>query len=189
MSKFLIVLCSAHSADSFWVNEEIDIFISLGHVENIIPVLTDAGEYENLPKRLTEYYREHPEDELLAIDLFSEGKEVSLISIVSSMLSLEFDVLWGRYKRNKRRKTVITSLISVWVVMIAYWFGIPVSLDVNIQEEPHSLPYPSEAILKVGEAEYKLDSIVSTNCTDCFSARIYEVQNYPDIRGGDILFF
>lgn len=161
-SKFLIVLCSAHSADSFWVNEEIDIFISLGHVENIIPVLTDEGEYANLPKRLTEYYREHPEDELLAIDLFSEGKAVSLIRIVSRMLSLEFDVLWDRYKRDKLRKTVITSLISVGAIMTAYWFGIPVSLDVDIQEESHNLPYPSEAILKVGEAEYKLDSIVST---------------------------
>lgn len=160
-SKFLIVLCSAHSADSFWVNEEIDIFISLGHVENIIPVLTDAGEYANLPKRLTEYYREHPEDELLAIDLFSEGKDVSFIRIVSRMLSLEFDVLWDRYKRNKRRKAIITSVVSVWAAMVTYWFGIPVSLEVDIQEESHSLPYHLEAILRVGEAEYKLDSIVS----------------------------
>lgn len=160
-SKFLIVLCSAHSADSFWVNEEIEIFISLGHVENIIPVLTDEGGYTNLPKRLTEYYSEHPEDELLAIDLFTEGKEVSLVRIVSRMLSLEFDVLWGRYKRYKRRKAAVISTLSFWTIMIAYWFGMPISLEVDVQEESHSLPYPSQAILKVGEAEYKLNSIVS----------------------------
>lgn len=160
-SKFLIVLCSAHSSDSFWVNEEIDIFINLGKVENVIPVLTDDGENANLPRRLKEYYREHPEDELLAIDLFSEGKEVSLVRIVSRMLSLEFDVLWDRYKRHRRRQTFITSALSSVALMSAYWFGIPVSLDVTVQEESHSLPYPSSAILKVGQSEYKLDSIAS----------------------------
>ncbi|MBR5299217.1 MAG: toll/interleukin-1 receptor domain-containing protein [Bacteroidales bacterium] len=161
-SKFLIVLCSAHSADSFWVNEEIDTFINLGHVENIIPVLTDEGEYANLPKRLTEYYRDHPEDELLAIDLFSEGKSVSLIRIISRMLSLEFDVLWDRYKRTKRRKTAIAALVSTLTLSIAYWFGVPISMDVEIIEDEHNLPYPMDAILKVGEAEYPLEAIAST---------------------------
>lgn len=161
-SKFLIVLCSDNSAESFWVNEEIRLFISYSKIENVIPVLVDGSQYSLLPYSLTEYYREHPQDELIAIDLYSEGKEIALIRIISRMLSLEFNVLWDRHKRNKRRKILFSSLISIFTLFIIYWFGTPITIDIIIQEAEHNLPYPSESRLKVGNAEYKLDTLTST---------------------------
>ena len=158
-SKFLIVLCSSNSADSFWVNEEIRTFIGLGQVDKIIPVLVDGGQQESLPYSLKEYYSEHPEDELLSVDLYSEGKEVSLIRIVSRMLSLEFNVLWDRHKRYKRRKFILLSSASVLALGLIYWFGAPLSLHVRIHDEMHNLPYPQDAFMTVGNAEYKLDSM------------------------------
>ncbi|MBE6232893.1 MAG: TIR domain-containing protein [Bacteroidales bacterium] len=160
-SKFLIVLCSRHSADSYWVNEEIKTFIRLGQVDNVIPVIVGGDMGCVMPSALTEYYNEHPEDELLAIDLFSEGREISLIRIVSRMLSLEFNVLWDRHRRYKRRKFLIISTVSTLIIWATYWFSVPISLEVQIQEEDHKLPYPPGYMLKVGDAEYQLDDIVS----------------------------
>ena len=160
-SKFLVVLCSSTSANSTWVNEEVSIFIASGRVENIIPVFIDNDQCGQLPESLSQYYIEHPEQELLAVDLHSEGKETAFIRIVSRMLSVEFNVLWDRHRRHKRRTVILSLLISFITLLAFYWFGVSVSLKVDIRDEVHNLPYPSEITLKVGDAVYELNSTTS----------------------------
>lgn len=174
-SKFLIVLCSSHSAHSKWVNDEIDIFISLGYAGNIIPVLINGSGIDQLPHRLLEYYRENPKQELLAVDLSLEGKESAFVRVVSRMLELEYDVLWDRYKRYERRRWTMASVSAAVAMIFAYWFAMPVSLNIELKEELHNLPHTCDARIYVGDAEYKIDDLCNTveinSLPGCFRMR------------------
>lgn len=44
-SKYLIVICSPHSAQSAWVNDEVQDFINQGKEERIIPFIVEGIAY------------------------------------------------------------------------------------------------------------------------------------------------
>ena len=41
-SKYLIVICSPRSAQSYWVNKEIETFMDMGRQDRIIPFIIDG---------------------------------------------------------------------------------------------------------------------------------------------------
>lgn len=103
-SKHLIVICSPRSAQSKWVNKEIEEYISLGRINSIFPFIIDGKAYSknvdeecfppalrNLPK----------EDERLGGNISELGRDAAVVKIVAGMLGLEFDTLWQRYEREK----------------------------------------------------------------------------------------
>jgi hypothetical protein len=49
-SKFLIVICSRRSAQSEWVNKEVEAFKSLGKTENIIPFIIEGRPFSSNPE-------------------------------------------------------------------------------------------------------------------------------------------
>ena len=48
-SRFLIVVCSPHSAQSKWVNLEIETFIAMGKQDCIIPFIIEGHPYDSDP--------------------------------------------------------------------------------------------------------------------------------------------
>ena len=75
-SKFLLLICSKSSAGSAWVSDEARAFVEMGRLERIIPVIIPDGatpERELFPKYLREYFAEHPDKELLGVNIGEVG--------------------------------------------------------------------------------------------------------------------
>lgn len=161
-SKYLIVLCSPNSASSHWVNEEVRVFIGMGRMEYIIPVLVGKYDTSCIPLALLDYYKEYPDRELLTVNIEEEGRECALIRIISKMLGLEYDILWDRHKRLLRNRTRIISAIAAVVLFLIYWLALPVSLNVILMDTEHSLPMPDSGVVMIGESQYVVESLDTT---------------------------
>lgn len=130
-SKNLIVICSPRSANSLWVNKEVEEFISMGKLDRIFPFIIEGipnaknEEDECLPKAIRELkddnerlganvseYKDGPLR--LCIDcplpkgsnkkqgnINDKGRDAAVVKIVAGMFGLSFDTLWQRYEREK----------------------------------------------------------------------------------------
>ena len=167
-SKYLIVLCSPRSAQSAWVNKEVETFISLGRTEQILPLIIEGEPYADNPsfECFPETLRQLPEGkEILSVNINELGRDAAVIRLIARMLNVRFDALWQRHERLRKKKILVrtilvmtliifASLLSMW--MINQPFNIDVRLvDTAIQNEALS-PYSSGVIsLKIGDEEIK----------------------------------
>lgn len=116
LSKYLIVICSNDSVKSQWVDSEIDYFALNHPKENILPFIinfpqnTNKGIENTYPKALQKF---HSEKELLGADIGALGKEASVIKIISRLLDVRFDVIWGRYRRDQAQKRFMAILLAL----------------------------------------------------------------------------
>lgn len=163
-SKYLIVICSPHSAKSDWVSREVQAFINWGRIENIIPfIITDetysGSGINSLPKSLIDHVEKFPDDELLGINIAEAGREKAYIRVVSRMLGINFDELWKRHERERRRRLCLWSITILCASVLFYLFAMPISLTVNIRDAIHRLPMPEKALLTVNGADYPLSGL------------------------------
>ena len=106
-SKFLIVICSPRSSKSEWVGKEVQSFIDMGRSKYIIPFIVggkpyaDNSEEECFPLALRLL---SDEKELLGVNINEAGREAAVVKTVAHMFGLEFDTLWQRRERERRRK-------------------------------------------------------------------------------------
>lgn len=166
-SKFLVVICSPRSAKSEWVNNEVKTFIEWGRLEYIIPLIVDGtpnsgDEQECFPQALRDYAAAHPDSELLGVSLPEVGKEKAFVRVVSRMLGVSFDELWRRHERERRRRMLAWLLGTPVAAFLLYYFAVPVTLTVALQDDRHQLPMPEDATIVVGDAEYPLQSLDTT---------------------------
>lgn len=123
-SENMIVVCSPEAAASFWVNEEIRYFASLGRKDKIFCVIVDgdpsATEKENscFPAALAEIGLHEP----LAADIrkWADGKRVSKLKLVAGMLGLPLDQLRRRdlQKRQKAWTMIAIACIAALAIMV-----------------------------------------------------------------------
>lgn len=170
-SKYLIVICSLHSAKSEWVSKEVRKFIEWGRLEYIIPFIIDGAPKsddgnECLPLSLREYVRDHPDRELLGISIAEVGRNKAFIRVVSRMLDVSFDELWKRHKRERRRQMMLWSVGSPLAACMLYCIAMPITLEITLNDDSHKLPIPDNAILTVNGADYplhSLDTVININ--------------------------
>ena len=126
-SKYLIVICSPRSAQSVWVNEEVDSFINSGRINQIIPFIVegvpnaDHQQEECFPASLRKL---SPQQELLGVNTHEMGKDAAVVKVISQMLGLRFDSLWQRHERRKRRNTAIIVGVSVLFALLGLLIGL-----------------------------------------------------------------
>ena len=98
-SQNLIVICSPHAAESSWVNQEVETFISLGRTDRIFPFIVEGNSpSEFFPPAL----RDLPKDEeRLGGDVSKKGRDAAFVKVVAGMLGIGFDSLWNRYEKEK----------------------------------------------------------------------------------------
>ncbi len=119
-SRYLIVICSPRAAKSPWVSKEVQRFIDTDKVEYIIPFIVEGtpnssvSEDECFPSNLKSLTGEK---ELLGININEMGRDAAMVKVVARMFGLQFDLLWNRYGREKRRRLI--SAICLLVVMLA----------------------------------------------------------------------
>lgn len=177
-SKFLIVVCSPNSAKSDWVSKEVQEFVESDRLNNIIPFVIGGVPFfdsqikagknplgeECMPKYLVEYTKQHPEKELLGIDLQANGMDKAVVRVASRMLGVSFDSLWNRQVR--RVKSAVLRYVILFSVLfsLAAYFFMPVGISCRIIEAQHvyGLPMPSDAMLMIEGVEHSLGSNLDT---------------------------
>lgn len=137
-SANLIVICSPHSAASFWVNEEVRGFKQLGRAERVFCLIVDGEPgASDIPGREAEEcfapalrYRLDANGELsdqrtepIAADARSgkDGKANAKLKLLSGLLDIGFDELRQReqQRRNRRMAAMTVLALALMAVMTA----------------------------------------------------------------------
>jgi hypothetical protein len=144
-SRFLIVVCSAFTPRSRWVQREIEIFNELGRGDQVLALLTEGEPGDSFPAPLLEHYREthepdgtpstvKEEKEPLAADVrprkdlsMARVKRLALLRLVARLLDVAFDDLRQRDReRRRRRRFVWATAVAVLCLLLGgsgfgYW--------------------------------------------------------------------
>jgi hypothetical protein len=126
-SNALIICCSASSATSDWVDEQIKYFMSMHGQHPVICALIDSSNGNPFmgspvfPSAVTAGGREP-----LAADLRAnaEPKRVALIRIAAAMLGCDFDTLRQRWRGERFRKRAPISAIALSIFILIGWLGV-----------------------------------------------------------------
>jgi YD repeat-containing protein len=144
-SRYLIVVCSAFTPRSKWVQREIEIFNELGRGDNVLALLTEGEPGDSFPTPMLERHREvrdaaggtrivKEDKEPLAADVrprkgVSERtlKRLALLRLVAVILGVKFDDLRQRdHERERRARTTSAALAAALCLCMmggaaAYW--------------------------------------------------------------------
>jgi len=131
----MIVVCSPAAAASFWVNEEIRYFASLGRQKQIFCVIVDGQppgpgvSSTCFPEALAEIGLHEP----LAADVrkWADGKHLSKLKLVSGMLGLPLDQL---RRRDLQKRQKIWSLAAVASVAILAVVVLAITARISAQQ-------------------------------------------------------
>ena len=122
-SRYLIIVCSPHSAKSEWVNREIEHFRELGRSDHIIPLIVAGSPESTDPaERCYPPALREPGSNFLGASIDELGKQKALVKIIAGLLGLRFDQLWQRHRRRERKNALILGLTAL-LVTIAVTFG------------------------------------------------------------------
>lgn len=126
-SRYLIVICSPHSAapnadGKNWINEEVRTFLSLAEENKtrVIPVLlrrkSGQAVKDCLPAAIQEL-------ELLAADVAVKGEKRVFSDVAAKMLALEPDELWNWWQRARRRRICVAAAAALTLCSAALWLA------------------------------------------------------------------
>jgi len=143
-SRFLIVVCSPHSARSLWVNEEVRIFKSIGRESRILCLIIDgepnAADKPEIAEQecfapILRYHIDNlgklssKRSEPIAADIrpYKDGKRNALLKLISGLLGIDYAILNDREKRRQTKRRLIVALLSSVFVVAAVGAYITVS--------------------------------------------------------------
>ena len=117
-SRYLIVLCSPHTAQSKWVNKEITEFQGMGKGKNIRALILNGEPNSSDPT--TECFPpalRHPA-EPIAGDLRKEGdgKDRAFLKILAGIAQLDFDKIYRRHERARRKRLGFLAALSISII-------------------------------------------------------------------------
>lgn len=153
-SRYLIVVCSPHSASSAYVNSGIDYFISLGRRDSIIPVIVDGVPYsgdeatECFPEALRRHFPKHADPlkdhSILGINIHESGVgsrraafDRAMLMVVARMLQLDFDGLLLRERQRRLQRRIlwtVASLLIVAALALTWHFAQTVDVTIGLTE-------------------------------------------------------
>ncbi|MDO5461343.1 MAG: toll/interleukin-1 receptor domain-containing protein [Bacteroidales bacterium] len=184
-SQNLIVICSPNSAGSQWVGREIKFFHELGRTANIHFFIIDGVPHSGNPE--TECFnpvvKELGMPEILAANIHEKiyswawlNRERAYVQLISKLLNVEFDSIWQRHRRQKRRNAVLwlLGMLAVLVALIGVWkANRPVDVELALNESTThniNLPPMKNAVVTVQvENEIKVDTLASIEATALFA--------------------
>lgn len=183
-SRYLIVICSPHSAQSEWVGKEIEFFHNLGRTKKILFFIVDG--IPNSGNSLTECFNPVVArlgiPEILGANIHEHiyrlpwlNRERAFVQLVSRMLGVEFDSIWRRHRRRLCAKALEWTLGVIAVILLA--IGIraasrPFDAEVQLTEFPacnSELPQLRNAsVTLVLDNETKADTIATIRSSAFF---------------------
>lgn len=123
-SEYLIVICSQKSAESEWVDKEVQGFVNKGKINKIIPFIIDGEPYNPQMECYSETLRglKGNENEPIGIKINDLGREAAAIKVITTMLKLKFDTLWQREMRDKAKRQGIIATIGIIAFLVLTGF-------------------------------------------------------------------
>lgn len=111
LSTNLIVICSPRSAESIWVNKEIEAFVEIGNekginnLERVFPFIVEGTPHakDKVDECFPKILRDLPDDqERIGGNVNESGRDKAFIKVMAGMLpNVSMDMLWNRYERDK----------------------------------------------------------------------------------------
>ena len=165
-SRFLVVICSPRSAQSSWVNDEIQYFIDHGWEDRILPFIVEGVPYSGDPE--TECFppalRNMSEDPL-GVDVTALGKRKAFLRLVSALLDVKFDELVRRDSVRRFRTGLalgMLGLVAAGALGYGIWFNTEHSKYYNAvtfqNEVPVGLYSVSKEELATANDTYRITS-------------------------------
>ena len=142
-SRFLIVVCSAFTPRSKWVEREIQIFNELGRGDQVLALLTEGEPGDSFPAAMLERHREvtdpdgskrivKEDKEPLAADVrrrqgvsAEKLKRFALLRLIAVILGVKFDDLRQREHERERRSMLMWGAAAAALCVLmggAGWF-------------------------------------------------------------------
>lgn len=180
-SKYLIVICSPLSAQSPWVDKEVQYFIEQGRSDNIIPFIVQGTPFsknineECFPESLR---RLRGDSEILGININDNGRNAAVIKVIARMFDVRFDSLWRRYEKEKFRKRLISvSLLSITLLISVLTF-----LYINNQRKENELAKSAQRLQSLYNEYLTCEKTFNDELyRDAFEASKHVMLNYTDI--------
>lgn len=174
-SRHLIVICSPHSAKSEWVGKEIEFFHSLGRTKDIYFFIVEGLPHSTDPEK--ECFNPIVEKlglpEILGANINEKiyrqpwlNRERAYVQLISKLLGVEFDSIWGRHKRQLITKItagtfagllILASLFIVW--MKNQPANVEISLNEASMHNENLPPLQNAVITMILDNEMKTDTI------------------------------
>lgn len=178
-AEALIVICSPRSAQSKWVNAEIQHYRHTGRSNKVFAVIIDGSPNSGDPE--TECFPPalratgDPDDphalpiEPMGLDVRKEGQARVCARLAAGLLGVDFDALWQRDRRRaeQKQRLLVGGLTGISVVFAALaataiWFGIRSESNAA---EARARSEETQAALDQLQAEY-LSMLGETAWTD-----------------------
>ena len=154
-SKYLIVVCSPNAVRSAWVSKEVQSFIDSGRESYIIPFIVAGEPYTESDECFPESLRKlRGEREQLAISVNEMGRDAAVVKVVARMFNLQFDKLWQRFEREKKKHYRLIVLVSLLGTLGAFIIsGIIFSQLRDVQKyQARAVAYHAQQLMEEGDS-------------------------------------
>ena len=184
-SRHLIVICSPYSAQSEWVGKEIEFFHSLGRTKDIHFFIVEGSPHSIDPKQecFNPIINKLGLPEILGANINEKiyrqpwlNRERAYVQLISKLLGVEFDSIWGRHKRQLITKItagtfagllVFASLFIVW--MKNQPMDVKISLNEASVHNENLPPLQNAVITMILDNEMKTDTIRTIDSSVVFT--------------------
>ncbi|MBQ3539043.1 MAG: toll/interleukin-1 receptor domain-containing protein [Bacteroidaceae bacterium] len=149
-SRYLILVCSDMSAESVYVNSEVEYFLQThnNEVDKILPVFIDTVDEKNLPEVLRNKNILNRNCPIYKSSLETDN-EVNLYCfyhIVAFLLKVDFNIIYDRYvayaKKKRRQKIALRGIFYTMIVaLILMLIDIISSQNQIVKLEKEIFPY------------------------------------------------
>ena len=117
-SEYLIVVCSPTSANSKYVNQEVEYFRSIRGNDKIIPFIIKGT--PNAENKAEECFcpalKDPTMEELLGVSVKELGKQKSLLRLIATITHLRFDSLVRREAVRRRKRITTTAIAAIFLI-------------------------------------------------------------------------
>lgn len=127
-SEYLIVVCSPRTPESYWVQKEIDTFISLHGREHILAILVEGEPQDAFPEKLQVDEEGNPVEPLAADVRGATKREMNrklrteLIRLAAPLLHCSYDDLRQRHRERRMKKVMFAaSMMAVAGVLFGVY--------------------------------------------------------------------
>lgn len=117
-SEYLIVVCSPRTPQSYWVQKEIDTFISLHGREHILAILVEGEPQESFPEKIQADEEGNPVEPLAADVRGASRREMDrkmrteIIRLAAPLLHCSYDDLRQRHRERRMKKAIFAASLT-----------------------------------------------------------------------------
>lgn len=159
-SGALIILCSAHSAASLWVEEEIEVFRRLHPDRPVLAAILDGDPPDCFPGKLRAFGQDGTWHEPLATDLRpqGDGAHLGLLKLVAGITGVSLDALVQRDATRRVRRVMAVALATLIALLIVTALAL-VALDARREAEAQRAEAERQRAEAEGLIEYMLTDL------------------------------